>query len=351
MQATRIGASGRFFANALTFILSGFAAWGWCAAVSTWPPRFSDIGVMVMALLTLTTQQLGNTAAAEARQALRSGAWFSCLGGVTLSVAFAAVTSFGLDHALAKAQQFGRAEAAASIASEIAAVNQEAKDARSALLGLPSSIPASRLLVLQAPLRETIEATEARLQVLRERHAATLASTAEDRHFRAALQLLGFAEIGMYWLLAGSMSQSQAPSQSQRRGVSGTASRSRPDGGVGRGINLSRAVFGATTLALSSIVPGAAKPLSLPVAIPAAAAAPPPPRAPRQGAVAFDGAASVRKSVPKKRAGTARGTRGVPDWFEAACRLRDAGLSFRAIAGRIGVPKSTVARRLKAHAA
>jgi hypothetical protein len=359
MHTQTIGGSARLFTNALTIILSTFAAWGWCAEVRTWPPQVSDFGVIAMAAITLTTQQLANAMAARAFFALQRGAWMSAAAGIVLSLTFAGATAFGVDHAFMASQAMMRAEAAESIDAELRAAAADAREANARLLNLPTDIPASRLVVLQGPMRTALEAAEAREADARARYAAAIAPSANETPFRQIFEVLSFCEIGLYWVLAASQSQpphiksqsrSQSPGPSQSQTSPPRVSRGgRPMPGVG----LLRGVLSGAALAWSMAAPGAARPMPLPRATTyVVGAAPPPTRVPsscvpQSRSVPNAANPRVLRAIKTGR-GAARpaGTAPTPVWLDAARALRVSGLSFRAIAARIGVPKSTVFRWL-----
>lgn len=263
MHQQTIGASARVFSNLLTIILSAFASWGWCTEVRTWPPQFGDFGVIAMAAITLTTQQLANAMAARAFFALQRGAWASAAAGIVLGLTFAGATAFGVDHAFITSQAMMRAEAAASIDAELSAAVADAREANARLMQLPANIPASRLVLLQAPLRAALEAAEAREADARVRYTAATAPSESEAPFRRIFEVLSFCEIGLYWVLAASQpmaASSQSQSQSQVQGQSQQTSRAarRPK----RKFGLLQAVLGGATLAWSAAGVCAAVPVS-----------------------------------------------------------------------------------------
>ncbi|MEZ5960552.1 MAG: helix-turn-helix domain-containing protein [Hyphomonadaceae bacterium] len=354
MHTQVIGASARFFINGLTLVLSAFAAWGWFAEVRAWPPQFSDFGVLAMAAVTLTAQQIANAMAAHAFYAFQRGAWASAMIGALLSLAFAGATAFGVDHAFTTAQAMLRAEAAAAIESDLAAATRDVREANARLVSLPTDIPASRLVVLQAPLQAALEAAEAREADARARYGEATAPSETDALFQRIFEVLSFCEIGLYWVLAASQShvRSQA-SQSQLQPQSQEQSQSRPRVSRRRrpmpGAGVLNGLLSGTALAWSPIAPGAARPAPLPYATPATMSVPPPTPSP----VALSDAPSAEHRVRcgTRRSGGTRPTvsREPPNWLGDAEQLRAAGLSFRAIAIRLDVPKSTVWRWLQAH--
>ncbi|MEQ1812083.1 MAG: hypothetical protein ABL889_19300 [Terricaulis sp.] len=346
MATQHIGASARFFCNALTLVLSSFGCWGWCAEVQSWPPRFSDVGVIAMAAITLTTQQLANAMAARAFYALQRGAWMSAVGGVALALVFASATAFGVEHAFMTSQRLMRAEAAAEIAVEVTTATADARAANARLMDLPTNIPASRLVVLQAPLRAALETAEAKEADARARYVAATAPPENDALFQRIFELLSFCELGLYWVLAAS--HPTAPSQSQQSAPSQeTPHKSRR---ANRGVL--RALLSGATLAWSAAAPGAARPVMLPRAPTSIVGAAPPPHAPSAYSPKSRSVPNTSPARVPRAAATGRdraigiGTTEPPPWLDAARALRTRGLSYRAIEARIGVPKSTVFRWL-----
>jgi hypothetical protein len=207
MNSKTIGGGARWALNALTGVLSVFGVWGWLSDIESWPPALADAGSLALAAVTATTQHLANAAAAHAFYALQAGRGFSCSVGLMLAVAFAAVTSQGIEHALANHDAFKREEVAAPIRADISNVEASIQSDRGALRRLPTDVPGSRLRILQAPMRAAIDDGEARLLVLRAQLAETLAQGDTDHARRHLFALLGFCEPAAYWLLASSASR------------------------------------------------------------------------------------------------------------------------------------------------
>lgn len=352
MSKQSIGASARPFTNALTIILSIFAASGWCAEVRSWPPSFVDLAVVAMAAITLTAQQIANAMVAHAYYAATRRAWATSILAAGLSVAFAGVTAFGIDHAFVTVGRLMRERSAAPIALELHAAAADARAANARLMNLPTDIPASRLVALQAPLRAALEAADAKEADARARFSAATAPSASEDIFRRFFETLSLCEGGLYLVLAASQShaakeQSQSQSQSQRSEPSRETPR--PSRRPGRG--MLRALLGGAAFAWSAAAPAAARPPILPRATTSVVGAAPPPYAPTASSPPskfFPGSAAPRvpRAVAGERDAGIRNGTPPPSWLDMARALRASGLSYRAIAARIDVPKSTVFRWL-----
>lgn len=263
------------------------------------------------------------------------GAWVSGLVGVVLSLVFAWVSSIHVEHACASVVTLQRAAAVAQIETEIGDAEQQAREAQLALVSLPASIPGSRLLILQAPLRERIAAAEANRDELHAQLRAVVAERPADRTMAMIMALLAFAEPVLYWILAASQSQSRLPSQQNDGGPRGPRPASRRDGAEKRERGAPAAsLLSAAVLALAPIMPGAARPQAQPPTPLAVDASPPAPGRPI-------GAFRTRRG-PCPAA-----LRASPPWLAQATMLRGTGLSYRKIARAVAAPKSTVARWLK----
>lgn len=345
MTRSRVGARARLALNVMTVALSAFSAWGWGAQITEWPPSFAHAGYVVLAVLNLATQQLANAAAARGQRALRSGQFVSAAVGIVLAITFATVTARGVEHAWARTTELARLEAAAPLEREIVALEEELAASRRALRALPSDIPGSRLLILQAPIEAALQDAQSRLDAVRTERAHALAPRDEDREAQFVFFLVGFGEPAFYWLLAageqsaplasrlGPMSQSSdVPPRvpSRRHGVPSAR---------GAGTRVARLLRGALT-ALAAYMPGAATPPALLRADVEQTDVMPvePPNA--------HPATRARNFVPVRRPALRPGG-GTPVWLDEARALRDAGLSYRAIGRRLGVPKSTIGRWLK----
>jgi hypothetical protein len=343
-----IGAGARWVLNALTGILSLFGVWGWLSDIESWPPTLVDAGSLALAAVTATTQHLANAAAAHAFYALQAGRGFTCLVGLMLAVAFAAVTSQGIEHALANHDAFKREEVAAPIRDDISNLEASIQSDRGALRRLPADVPGSRLLILQAPLRAAIDDGEARLLVLRAQLAETLAQGDDDDGRRRLFALLGFCEPAAYWLLASSASRPMRPVPTSPRAASHVA----PEASRRRRRVPEWAAAAMATLA--SIAPGAAAPPRDLGVVPAAQTAPPPhqPSSLRETVVSprgTDRAGQAPNDGPRHASVVRRDLGHVtpaPVWLEEAKALRIKGLSYRGIERALKVPRSTLWRWL-----
>jgi hypothetical protein len=345
MSKDSVGASARPFANALTLALSIFAAWGWSTEVS-WPLTLASVGWLVLAAITLATQQLANAAAALAQRAIAAPDWVCGLGGVVLAIIFAGVTAVGVEHGWAATQDLVRAERTAPLLTEIAGLEAEIAANHVALRSIPADVPGSRIVLLQAPLNQALQEGQERLDLLR----ADLVEAQSPGDYGDAeliFWLLGFAEPALYWLLAAAETR---PVPSAGRPVPPAVpapDRSpcpEPVRPAYRRPRVPRRVRAALSGALSALalhMPGAAAPQML-----ASAAAPetldpaetrPDNKRPTERQIRRD-------TSPVGRASHARGT---PHWLGEAVALRAQGLSIRAIGRRIVQPKSTVGRWLK----
>jgi len=341
MTRSHVGANARLLANVFTIALSVFAAWGWTTEVATWPPRLTEAGWLTLATITLVLQHLANASAALAERALRQRQRLTALAGAVLVLVFAGAVATGAEHAWAATERLRRLELTAPIASEIAALDADIETNRAALRSIPSDIPGSRIEILQAPLRDAIAQAEHRLEHLRA--AQTQApNSADASQAQLIFWLLAFAEPVLYWMLAAAERGVSQHNTASHPGVppqqDGPSREPRDLSQVQRRRPNLRAVTGSALAALALFAPGAATPPEL--------------RRVGAGSVERFGTRVPRDPTGPGQEQRDRGKRtslgrGMPAWWADAIALRATGLSYRLIARRLGVPKSTVGRWLK----
>jgi hypothetical protein len=342
---TEIGSSARLCANALTFTLSVFGAWGWSTEVDTWPPTLASAGFGALMVLTLLTQQLGNAGAALAQRAFAQRRWLSGVTGIAIALVFSMVTAQGVEHAWSATVEKRREAREAPLQARIGVLEAELDADRRALRAIPPDLPGSRIVILQAPLREAILQADAHLAQLR----AELDLAREPAPHEAAsliFGLLAFVEPAFYWMLAGAEGRRAPsvprPAQDGGVGVPQQRKARHPSRSGRAGVPHNWLDIRSALVALSVFTPGAVAP---PQARPPCFDAQ---EAPRRGRdVESDACVSDAVSGSPPRIVPPRSLRGTPSWLEEALELRRTGLSVRAAGRRLNVPKSTVGRWTK----
>ena len=340
METQTVGATGRICANVLTLAMSIFAAWGWCTEIHAWPIGRGDVGWLALAAITLAAQHIANACAAHAARAWHGGRRFTAALGMTLAFTFAGATAKGIEHAWSATVAEAGVEAAAPLVEEIARREHELDIDRAALRAIPANVPGSRIVILQAPLRDAIARAEAQLEQAR-RERATLGQEPREDAAASIFFVIGLSEPVLYWLLAttesiawGNASQLPVPRPVPSSGsISGPSQRTRKRVPWATGAQ-------PLLAALAMFAPGAAKPPIGAPAAPITVSGEPEP-------IADGEAGPGPRRTPRARSLDARAMRGTPVWLSEAVALRKTGRSFRAIARQVGVPKSTVARWLK----
>lgn len=188
----------RCWANALTWILACYGAWGWFT-----DPQLGLLERLLCAAIALVAQQLLNGAGALAAMAATKKVPLRLGVAVALIIVLGGVCGYGIDHALGR--QAAAREAASTAAREqqrirldeqIHASTQERLIAERAVRAISPNLPTRRIRALQAPLESAVERADARIAQL-ERDRAALAAPVE--HHRDAS---GVALATLFWLLA-----------------------------------------------------------------------------------------------------------------------------------------------------